>query len=283
MGKIRTRVLGLEEEEKKQKVEQKKRAEDKKAHKVHLSGLKGGERMVEVEASEESLQKMEKAKKLIAEAPVAKTAADKKVKKIKAKARGENYQKAKKKIDKNKKYSLAEAIDILKKIKFANFDESVEIHLNVDEVGLRGEVVLPHPTGKTIRVKIVDDKFIDDFSDGKGKIDFDILITHPSFMMKLAKLAKILGPKGLMPNPKSGTISDKPEELAKKFSQGGLHWKTEPKAGLIHQMVGKISFPDKKLMENIKALFLSVGKHRIQAAFIKTTMSPAVKIDVEKT
>lgn len=281
MGKIRTRILGLEEIEKKQKEEQKKKAEEKKQakKKIRAQGLKGGERMVEVEVGEEDLAKMEKAKKIIEEKKEIKKLEIKKLRK--KKVRGSKYQKAKEelnKILKNGKLSLKEAVAILKKIRFANFDESVELHLNVDKVGLKGEVELPHSTGKSVKVAVVDEKILEEIE--KGKINFDVLITHPSFMPKLVKYAKILGPKGLMPNPKAGTISEKPEEVVKKFQKGVLRWKTEPKFPLIHQMIGKISAEEKNLVENASAFIKSVGVAHIKSAFIKTTMSPAVKIEV---
>src|SRR4030067_3160480 len=100
-------------------------------------------------------------------------------------------------------------------------------------------------------------------------------------MPRLAKQAKVLGPKGLMPNPKAGTISDKPEEVAKKFLKGSIRWKTEAKAPLIHQMIGKISFEDKMLADNALAFLTSIGKNHILSAYIKTTMSPSVIFDLE--
>jgi len=208
MGKIRTRILGLEEVEQKQKKEQKEKAKEKK--KIRAPGLKGGERMVAVEVGEKELEKMEKAKKILEEAEIKEA---KKPKKIKKKIRGKKYQEAKIKVDKNKTYSIKEAIILLKKIKYTKFDESVEIHLNVDKVGLKGEVELPYSLGKRIKVVIVDDKVLTQIEE--GKIDFDVLIAHPSFMPKLVKFARVLGPKGLMPNPKNGTISTNPEEAAK--------------------------------------------------------------------
>ncbi len=267
MGKIRTRVLGLEEVEKKQKAEQKQRSNEKK-------------RIRSVDADEKSLEKMEKAKKIIEASAVRPKKEKEEVKKVTVNVRGKNYQKAKKLIDKTKTYSLKEAIELLKKAKYANFDESVELHLVVDAEGLKGEADLPHTTGKTTRVKIVDEKVLADIE--KGKLDFDILITHPSFMPKLAKFARVLGPKGLMPNPKAGTISTNPQEVAKKFEKGALRWKTEAKAPLIHQMIGKISFPTKDLEENARAFLLSVGRNHTLKAFIKTTMSPSVKLNLDK-
>jgi len=273
MGKIRTRILGLEEIEQKQKKEQKEKAAEKK--KIRAPGLKGGERMVAVEVPEKEFEKMEKAKKIIEKT---KKKEEKKQIEIKLKTRGKNYQQAKNKIDKNKFYSIKEAISILKKIKYTKFDESVELHLNVDKVGLKGEIELPYSTGKKIRVAIVDEQVLSEIE--KGQINFDILIAHPSFVPKLVKFAKILGPKGLMPNPKNGTISSNPQEAAKKFEKGLLHWKTESKFPLIHQMLGKISQKDEELEENIKVFLKSVGINHIKQAYLKTTMSPSLKIEV---
>ncbi len=267
MGKIRTRVLGLEDVEKKQKADQKQRSVEKK--KVRSVG-----------ADDKSLEKMEKAKKLIEASAVRPKKEKEEVKKVKVNVRGKNHQKAMKLIDKTKTYSLQEAIELLKKVKYAHFDESVELHLVVDAEGLKGEAELPHTTGKVTRVKVVDEKVLADIEE--GKFDFDILVTHPSFMPKLAKFARVLGPKGLMPNPKAGTISTKPEEVAKKFEKGALRWKTEAKAPLIHQMIGKISFSTKDLVENAQALLLSVGRSHLQKAFVKTTMSPSIKLNLDK-
>ena len=158
------------------------------------------------------------------------------------------------------------------------FNQSVELHFVVDETGLKGEIELPFSTGKIVRVKIVDDKILTDLE--KGKIEFDVLVTHPSFMPRLAKFAKVLGPKGLMPNPKAGTVSLKPEEVVKKFEKGMLRWKTEAKFPLIHQMIGKISFEEKNLIANAEKFIEAVGKIHIKKAYIKTTMSPAVKLDL---
>jgi large subunit ribosomal protein L1 len=259
MGKIRTRTLGVEEVEKKQKKAQKVRSEEKK--KVKSSSAKSKEEK-------------------IAAVPVKPTVEVKKVKEavIKTKAHGKKYMEVKKLVDKSKSYSLVEAVKLVKKLKYAKFDESVELHLNVDKAGLRGEVELPFSTGKSFRVKIVSDAVLAEIE--KGDLNFDILITHPSFMPKLAKYAKVLGPKGLMPNPKSGTISPQPEEVAKKFAKGTLRYKTEAKFPLIHQMIGKVSFEDKDLVANAEAFLKAVGYAHILQAFIKTTMSPSVKLNL---
>lgn len=264
MGKIRTRTLGLEEVEVKQKKQQKVRSEEKK-----IKAKKGEPK------TEKQIETVEKDKKTTSKA---KKTEEKKA--VGPKLRGKKYQGLKKLVDVNKKYSLEEAVALLKKMKSAKFDESVELHLNIDQAGLKGEVTLAHLTGKTVRIKIVDDKVIEAID--QGKIDFDMLVTHPSFMPKLAKFAKVLGPKGLMPNPKAGTISPNPEQVVKKFEKGALRWKAEAKFPLIHQMIGKISFPDKNITENAKLFLQSVGKSHIQKAFIKLTMSPSLKLDLEK-
>ena len=114
----------------------------------------------------------------------------------------------------------------------------------------------------------------------KGKIEFDILLAEPSMMPKLAKVAKVLGPRGLMPNPKNGTISEKPESLAKKYEGGLVSFKTESKAPILHLTVGKISFGPKKLSENITTLLDAVKKENIKDATLKSTMSPGIKLSL---
>lgn len=258
MGKMKPRTLGLEDLEMAQKEEQKQRSAEKKAEKAAEAP---------VEEKKEEVKEEKKAEKK------EKTPAKKKIK-------GAKYQKSAKQVDSSKVYTLTDAVATLKKVKFAGFDESVELHLNVDKTGLKGEVELPHSTGKTVRVAIVSDKVLSDLE--SGKIEFDILITHPSFMPKLAKYARVLGPKGMMPNPKAGTISTNPEEVAKKFEKGTLRWKTEPKFPLIHQIIGKLSYDDAKLVENAQAFIEAVGKIHISAAFMAGTMTPSVKLDLEK-
>lgn len=263
MGKIKPRLIGDVEIEEKQKKEQKEKAREKKMLK------KKDVDDVEVKHDQPIIEK-KKEKKSVKKTITLKTAT----------VRGKKYQEAKKIIDKNKLYSLKEAIALLKMMKLVKFDQSVELHFVVDETGLKGEVELPFSTGKIVRVKVVDDNVLNDLE--KGQINFDVLVTHPSFMPRLAKFAKILGPKGLMPNPKAGTVSTKPEDVVKKFEKGMLRWKTEAKFPLIHQMIGKISNDDNNLIANAEKFMEAVGKSHIQSAFVKTTMSPAVKLELIK-
>lgn len=259
MGKVKTRILGLEEVEEAQKKEQKEKAAQKKLEK---------KKEVKEEAKVEEVKEEKKTE----------PKKEKKAVKVEARVRGKKYQKVVKMADKNKAYSLTEAVKLVREMKTAKFDETVELHFNVDETGLKGEVTLPHSTGRAVKVAVVDDKLLEKLE--AGKIDFDILVTHPSFMPKLAKFAKVLGPKGLMPNPKAGTISPKPEELVKKFSGGTMRWKTEPKFPLVHQMIGKASMEDKNLVENAQAFVEAVGTKHILKAFMKSTMSPSLKLDL---
>lgn len=201
-------------------------------------------------------------------------------KNVSKKVRGKKYLEAKKKMGEKKMMKLADAIELLKKAKYASFDESVDLHLNVVKTGLRGEVELPHSTGKTVRVAIVNDSLLEQLA--QGKIEFDVLITHPSFMSKLARFAKVLGPKGLMPNPKAGTVSATPEEVAKKFMKGTLRWKTEPKFPIIHQMIGKLSYDSKQLTENAQAFINAVGKAQIKNVFIASSMGLSVGVEIEE-
>lgn len=270
MGKIRTRFIGDESLEDEQKKDQKERAKRKKMEKILGENPEISDELVE--KSEKAGEHVESAPKTSAPAPEPKKAPRK---------RGKNYKEAKKKLDIEKVYELSEAVEAIKKAAFAKFAESVELHLNLLKDGLKGEVELPYSTGKTVRVAIVDDKVIEKLE--QGVIDFDILITHPSFMPRIAKFARTLGPKGLMPNPKSGTVSANPEEVAKKFEKGTLRWKSESKAPLIHQMVAKLPSSTEEICANVLAFVESVGRKNIKAAFIKSTMSPALKINLEVT
>ena len=183
-------------------------------------------------------------------------------------------------------YKLPEALSLLPEVKLAQFDETVELHINTTEKGISGAVTLPHGTGKAVRVQIlnasVDPKAVDEAVKKieAGQIDFDILIATPDAMPKLARVARVLGPKGLMPNPKNGTVTPKPEEAAKKFEGGQMNFKTEAKFPLLHLSVGKLSFGEQKLAENIKAAIAAVNSKKIKNVTLKSTMSPGLKLDL---
>ena len=113
-----------------------------------------------------------------------------------------------------------------------------------------------------------------------GTIDFDILIATPDAMPKLARAAKVLGPRGLMPNPKNGTVTPNPEEVAKKYEGGQINFKTEAKFPLLHVAIGKVSFGDAKIKDNAKTVLSAIDKKQIKNATLKSTMSPAIRLDL---
>lgn len=191
--------------------------------------------------------------------------------------RSKKYQEVQKLVKRDKKYNLEEAIKLVKKISYAHFDASVDLHINVTRTGKLGEVDLPHSSGKTKRVVVVDDKVLKQIED--GQLDFDVLITHPQYMPKLAKFARILGPKGLMPNPKNGTITTEPEKVKAKLEKGNhLILKTEAKAPLIHLSIGRASFPEKQLKENIAAVLNAFKPSEVKAVFLAPTMGPSIRL-----
>jgi len=270
MGKIRTRIIGDTDVEEEQKQKAKERAARKKAQE------KKSEEQVDVQMDVNAVNAVDEG--VVKEKKKTKKKNSKKTER-EPKKKGTKYLKAKKQVESGKIYPLNEAIALLKKLTFASFDESVELHLNTSESGLRGEVTLPHGTGRSVKVAIVDDAVLAQIE--KGIIEFDILIAHPSYMSKLAKFAKVLGPKGLMPNPKAGTIGPEPEKLAEKFQRGSIRWKSESKFPLIHQMIGKISLKPQEIHENTKSFIDAVGIKKISKMYIKTTMSPALQVTIE--
>lgn len=278
MGKIRVKTLGDEgSEQEEQKKLKEKREQKNLEKKSHLKNMGGGQRINTVGPSEEEIMASHESQteetNQTDSAPAGK---GKKAKFIKKKTFSKRYKENKSLVDKNTVYPLKNSIEILKKFKKGNFDETVELHINVKEKGISGQVVLPHGTGKEVRIKIADEATIQAVE--KGKIDFDVLIATPQMMPMLAKVARILGPRGLMPNPKTGTITDKPEALVEKLSKGQISFKTEAQAPVIHLTVGKVSFEDNKLLDNVKTVITSIGSSKIDKIFLKSTMSPAIRI-----
>jgi len=282
VGKIRTKIIGLDEVEKKQKKDAAVRREAKKQKKSAEKPEK--EEIIEsasIVGEPQELKEKAQAKEIkeTKEAKENKKQKKEKKKAVIARKKGKKYQVSIALVEKKKQYELKEAVALLKKMKYASFDETVEIHLNLKEEGLKGEVSLPHGTGKQISVVIADDALLAKID--AGTIEFDVLIAAPSFMPKLVKYAKILGPKGLMPNPKNGTVSDKPEEAVKKFKSGGMRYKSESKFPLLHQSLGKISFKDEELIANIQSFVNAVQKKNINSIYLSLTMSPSVRVNIE--
>lgn len=285
MGKVRVKLVGQAEDEGKQ--EKKPKLEKKKTAKA--PGLKGGERVISVGPSLEELEKeATKPVKQTETQPSFAKASKGKAKKTKKKVTSARYKKNLSLVKKNASCPLEKAIETLKQMKNTHFDETVELHVNVKEKGASGQLMLPHGTGKKTRAEVADastssgqaqlDALITKIE--KGTIDFDILIATPQSMSKLAKVARILGPRGLMPNTKNGTITNKPNDVLEKLSKGQISFKTETQAPIIHVSVGKISFKEQQLKENIDALLSAIGVQKIKSATLKSTMSPGIHIDI---
>ncbi|MBI2327967.1 hypothetical protein HYU92_06645 [Candidatus Curtissbacteria bacterium] len=213
---------------------------------------------------------------------------------------GKKYQQAARHIDKNKAYPIKEAIELLHQASYTKFDPTVEIHLNVTDKNIKGSVNLPHPVGKKKEKKYLvfsdkrspindkriiwgDTKTIDDIQNGKlsPNRDFDAVIAEPKFMPQLAKVAKILGPRGMMPNPKDKTIVDNPQEaIQKQANSNSLQYATDPTAPIIHSTLGKLSAKPEQLEKNFQAYVAAIGPTKISKATVKSTMSPPVKVDI---
>ena len=206
-------------------------------------------------------------------------------------------------------YPLDKGISLLKEIGNAKFLESVEAHisLNIDpkyaNQQLRTSLVLPNGTGKSLRIAVFtdgdyvnealklgatiagSDDLIEDIS--AGKLDFDLLITTPQLMPKLAKLGRVLGPKGLMPSPKSGTVTQNLAETINEFKKGKLEYRAD-KTGIVHLSFGKINFSEEQLKENLLAVYNSIEKNKpsgVKGKYFKsfticTTMSPGIKLEL---
>ena len=215
------------------------------------------------------------------------------------------------KVDTTKTYSLAEAIDTVKLLKSAKFDETVEIalKLNVDprhaDQMVRGSVVLPAGTGKTVRVAVIakdakadeakaagadivgSDELVEDIQ--KGIMNFDVLIATPNLMGLVGKVGRILGPKGLMPNPKTGTVTMDVAQAVNNAKSGQVNFRVD-KQGNIHAGLGKVSFSKEQLNENISTLIKAVNRQKpaaakgryIKSAALSLTMSPSVLLEAQE-
>ncbi len=221
--------------------------------------------------------------------------------------RGKKYLEAAKLYDKNTLYVVEEALGLVKKTSFTKFDASVEVafRLNLDprqaDQNLRGAIVLPHGTGKTQRVVVIaegekikeaeaagadragDNELIEDIS--KGWLDFDVLVATPSMMGKLGKLGRVLGPKGLMPNPKTCTVTMDVAKAVEEIKNGKIEYRTD-KVGNIHAPIGKVSFDVQKLNENLHTLYqqlIRIKPNTVKGAYVKnitvsSSMGPGIKV-----
>lgn len=195
-----------------------------------------------------------------------------------AKVRGKKYLAAKKKIDVTKYYPLKQAVKLVRETHIAKFEGKIEAHITVFDVGTVGEITFPHYQAASKKIVIADDALIVALK--AGTIDFDILIATPAVMPKLLPFARILGPKGLMPNPKNGTLTDKPQEAVKKLSAAKTVVKTEAKVPVVHIIVGKTSQPESELEANVAELINVIKAAKIKKLALCATMGPSVKVEV---
>ncbi len=222
--------------------------------------------------------------------------------------RGKKYVEASKLVEKNKVYSAREACELVKKTSVTKFDASVDVafNLNIDtryaEQQIRGAVVLPNGTGKTKTVLAITNKVEEaksagaDFVGGKEMIEkiqkenwfgFDVIVATPDMMGELGKIGRVLGPKGLMPNPKTGTVSMDIAKAVKDIKAGKVEYRAD-KEGNINVTIGRVSFDAEKLYENFKTIYDVVVKAKPSAVkgtymnnlTITTTMGPSIKVDV---
>ena len=205
-------------------------------------------------------------------------AVTKAVKPRQVRVRSKKYAAVKSKVDRNRKYDALSAIELAKQLSYTKFEGTITADVEVIDVDVTAEVTLPHTAGKQKKVVIVDDAVLKQIE--AGKLDFDVLVSSPEFMPKLAKHARILGPKGLMPNPKNGTLSPNPERAVKELSAGKQILKTEKKQPLFHVSLGKTSTETKDLIENLRALLDSL-KGKVVGVTLSSTMGPGVKVDPE--
>jgi len=197
-----------------------------------------------------------------------------------AKVRGKRYTAAKKLIDVDKLYALSDAIELVKKTSLSKFEGKIEAHVTTADIGNIGEIAFPHLETASKKVVILNDTILAEIKE--GKVNFDILIATPITMPKLLPFARVLGPKGLMPNPKNGTLTDKPEEAVKKLGAAKTMVKTEKKAPVVHIIVGKVSQPEKEIAANVAELIKVIKAPKIKKLALCATMGPSVKVLVEK-
>lgn len=277
MGKTKTKIID----------DSKPQSEDKKPSKIKGGKSSVAKAISEVERKSEVNESNDKlgAKQTHSERAAQKSS--------KAKPRSKKYQQVLNNLDKSKTYPLLEAIDLVKTLNYAKFNSTLEAHINTVQTGIRGLVSLPFAAGKKLRilafgpsstnlegqgVTVGNDETIEQIS--KGKVNFDLILTTPEWMPKLTKVARILGPKGLMPNPKNGTITDDLKKAVESFQAGKTEYKTEPKAPVIHLGLGKLDQPSEQLSANVKTLLQTIGKTRVKKVTLSPTMGPSVKVDL---
>lgn len=209
--------------------------------------------------------------------------------------RAKNYRKSSELLEAGKLYGLDAAVDLAKKTSPVKFDATVELHINLGvdprqaDQNIRDSIVLPAGTGKTVRVATLTDATADELFAklDKGTIDFDVLIATPAMMPRLGKYARTLGPRGLMPNPKSGTVTNDVAKAEEEAKAGRVEYRVDS-TGIVHLGVGKVSFDNEMLLKNVQAVMASVKFNKpqnvkgnyLKAVYLTTSMGPSIAVDL---
>lgn len=278
-------------------------AKTEKEEKFAKSGKRSKKHIEEVEA-----EAARQARKAEVAAEPEKKAGPKPITRSRLERRGKNYRKLAEKIEKNKVYSLKDAVELAIATSVTKFDGTVEAHLRLGvdprqaDQNIRATVSLPNGTGKTVRVAVFapldlakkakeagadiaeDEDFLKLLD--KEKLDFDVLISTPQYMPKLGKYARLLGPKGLMPNPKAGTVTNDIEKAVQEAKAGKIEYRVD-KQGIVHVGVGKISFGADKLIENLNVFLDSLKSQKpaslkgqyVKSIYLSTTMGPSIQVE----
>ncbi len=200
-----------------------------------------------------------------------------------ARTRSPKYHATKSKSPRTISKPLAQAIEQIKSVSYSKFDGSIELHINLKkkESFTSTTVQMPHATGQAKKAVILDDKIIKDLE--SKKINFDILYASPDQMKLLVPFAKLLGPRGLMPNPKNGTLTPDPKKAVSNYKPTSLTIKTEPKAPIIHTIIGKTNMETDQLVANLTTALKAIDPKNITNAYLSATISPSAKLDLNQS
>lgn len=214
------------------------------------------------------------------------------VKKGQAKYRSVKYKEAAEKVEKSKKYDITAALEAAKESSYSKFEGSLELHLVTNSKNIRGLVSLPFASGKKLKILafgkgaaesgadlVGDDAKLNEIIRGITN-SFDVIVTTAEWMPKLARAAKILGPRGLMPSPKNGTITENLKKAVEEIQSGKVEYKTEKNGKVIHLTIGKTTQPTEEIAQNTKILFNAIGKTKIKKAVISPSMGLGVKVNL---
>ena len=308
MAEAKTKTIKKSDDVEERPIEAEAQVQAAAEHKENIKATaKAGKRSAKaIVATEEKLAKEERKKSAEADDTEKKPKQPVKPARSKLERRAKGYKASAEKIQKDKQYELSEAVRLAKTTSHVKFDATVELHirLNVDprqaDQNIRDSLVLPSGTGKKVKIAVLTDEPAEAKKAGadiagtedlfalfeKGQTDFDVLISTPALMPKLGKYARVLGPRGLMPNPKSGTVTPDINKAIAEAKAGKVEYRVDS-TGIVHLAVGKVSFEDKALLDNLQAILDSVKGNKpqsIKGAYVKsvyltTSMGPSIPVE----